>query len=138
VAQYSTLLIGGFDSKSAEGDIYDTVEIVTETGICVDSLPPLPFAKSGMAVSHYNTEDLLVCGGENRGPGSTNYHACYFFLQSQGRWVEGPSTIYGRDLAHAHAIQGPDSSVLLFGGVQGDSGETSVEYLRFGFSAKWE
>ena len=129
----STILIGGFDTQ----DIYDMVEIVTETGVCNHKIPPFPVVKSGMAAALYNgQEDLLVCGGENRGPWSNNFHACYSFFRAQNRWLEAEPTIYPRSNAMAHAIR---NFVVMFGGVTGglEDDWNKVERASFGYQ-KWE
>ena len=139
LAESSTIIVGGFDSKSSEGGIYDTVEIITDTGVCADKVPAFPFARSGLALATYNSGDLVVCGGENRGPSTSNFNACYFFWGQEGRWIEGPPTIYGRDRAHIHSLDSIESKVVIFGGVRDMSGGgTVLEQLNFGFDNEWE
>merc|ERR1719186_536582 len=136
LAQFSTILIGGFDARRSK-EIYDTVEIVTDTRICNDKIPPFPVVKSGMAAALYNgQEDLLVCGGENRGPWSSNYHSCFSFFKQENRWLEAEPTIYPRDKARAHAIR---NFVVMFGGVTGgfEDDWNKVERVPFGYQ-KWE
>ena len=134
--EFSTLLIGGTDPY----DMLDSVEVVTTVNkTCTHSVTNFPLLRYGLAAAHLSfpfSNDILACGGENRGPWGTSRQACYHFRSSEDRWIEAPPMNFPRFDATIHTFESglpaqPGFNLVLGGG------ESAVEILPGGGAGGW-
>ena len=121
-AEFSTVLIGGIDPNN----MLSSVEVVTKANkSCTHNVPDFPFERDGLAAAAFSSlafmNDILACGGENRGPWTASRQACYHYWSAEKRWMEAPPMIYPRFYATIHTF---DRFNLVLGG-----GESAVEIL---------